>query len=162
MDIWRSSWPTTTGTIITSQRQWHVVTPSNGKGYPTANIVYEYSLAGKTYNSERYDADGPYGSPVFGSESDIAELLRKYPVGAKVRVYYQDDRPSLAVLKPTMPLWMWVYGLVGSFMIGVILRFNWACHRAGYVPWRRNKNFWARLKANLLGNAPDQNWWTKE
>lgn len=144
----RAAWPTAQGTVVKSERHWHVVTPSNGKGYPIADIRYRYEVDGRTYDSNRYDIDGPYGGPVFGSERGIRDLLRRYPVGASVRVYFWPSDASFAVLEPRMSLAEWLWAAVGTLLIGLVLRFNWAEFRAGWRPWRWKRDP-DRFRANL-------------
>ena len=148
-EIWRSCWPTTTGIVVYSQREWHVVTPSNRRGYPIADIEYTYSVGGKAYRSDKYDVDGPY-RVLLGSEKGIHDLLRKYPEGTTVRVSYKPGDFSLGVLHPTMSLSNWVFAVTANFLLGLVLRLNWAWFRAGGWP-RRGGIDWAMFKANLVG-----------
>ena len=154
IEIYRASRPTTLGTVVASKRVWHVTTPSNGKGYPEAQILYEYSVNDRPYTSDRYDIHGPYNDEPFGRETPVSEVLAQYPVGTKVTVHYWSDDPAFSVLHPTMSAGKWSSYLLLNFGLGFILRLNWAYFRAGWRPWRRQGPW--NIKAQLLGTVPAQ------
>lgn len=52
-------------------------------------------------------------------KTDIAGWLRRYPVGRKIKVYFNPKNPQQAVLDPNMPQ-RWVMGLVFS-LLGVLV-----------------------------------------
>lgn len=133
-DLWRLSWPTTTATIQTSQRVWHVTTPSNGKGYPLADVVYAYAVNGTNYTCDNYDAEGPYGDPFFHGEERVADVLGRFPVGSTHTVYYKSGDPSFAVLSPTMSWREWTIYPIAYFLMGIVFRINWLRWKAKRRP----------------------------
>lgn len=73
------------------------------------SIAYEYSVNGKRYTGERISL----GENI--PESDFESLLRRYPVGADVTVYYDPADPRRAVLERTLPA-DFGKGLAGVFL----------------------------------------------
>ena len=87
-----ANWPTTQGTVIRSQA-WF-----DGEDYQ-AGIVYRYSVGGKYYQSARV------GFAVASSTEERAkDVVARYPLGAKVLVHYDADRPEEALLEPGVDL----------------------------------------------------------
>ena len=130
VDLWHLSWPTTTGTVIISTRNWHVTTQSNGRGYPEAYVAYEYAVDGNDFVSDRYDVNGPYGNVLFGGEAAVQEVLDEYPKGGQVKVYYKRDDPSFGILQPTLRRGQWIFYLSGTFVVSLLLYVNWRRWRA--------------------------------
>ncbi len=95
------TWPSAPGSIVESELR------SRRRGsrriyYP--HIVYQYNVMGQTYTGKRISPGPESGS------SQARELVTKYPPGAPVKVYYDPQNPSDAVLETdlstTMPrLW---------------------------------------------------------
>ena len=94
--------------------------------------TYRYTVGGTTYeNSAIADA-----SPVFDTEADaVAYLARNFPVGTKVPVHHDPNRPKKAVLqretvdaKAGLGLWNWICVVIGVllalfFGVGAVAMF---------------------------------------
>ncbi|MCS6989615.1 MAG: DUF3592 domain-containing protein [Chloroherpetonaceae bacterium] len=89
--VWRKqqtlsqiAWQETTGKITRSE----FIDDSEGG---TTKIEYAYEVQGKRYASSRVVLDySPYNS---------AQLAKKYPANAEVRVYYDPNNPEAATLE---------------------------------------------------------------
>ena len=76
-------WPSTPGTIKASS--------INGTGEDeTANVQYSYSVDGKVYQSHRIG---------FLTTGTPLQLLRRYPSGKAVEVFYDPADPASSVLQ---------------------------------------------------------------
>ena len=90
------SWPTTTGTITTSELR----TQRSGDGYTySPRVVYEYSVAGETYTSGRITVADGSSSRANGAQEKVAQ----YPLGTEVAVHYDPDLPTEALLEVGTP-----------------------------------------------------------
>ena len=90
-------WPRVQGRVLAAGV--HVGTVPLGSPLPnlrdeTANITYEYEVAGRTYRSRQLDFTG-----IFGAGYDrIATALVRYEPGRTVTVRYDPTNPANAVL----------------------------------------------------------------
>jgi hypothetical protein len=84
-------WPRVTGRITTS-RAIEVSGP-RGSLALTPSIRYEYSVNGRTYESNTVTY-GSFSRPL------TEDLLSEFPTGATVNVSYDPSAPSHAVLRP--------------------------------------------------------------
>ncbi len=107
-------WPTASGEIKLSEVERRV--DNDGKRsvkyYP--NVVYDYTVSGRTYTSNCVSSIN------FGTTSPkghALETTRKYRVGRKVKVYYNPDDNSSAVLQPGVTLVNYMPMLVGVVMM---------------------------------------------
>ncbi|MBO6556420.1 MAG: DUF3592 domain-containing protein [Pseudomonadales bacterium] len=105
---------TTTGTIVQSRvvRVW--------RGGDHYRIVYDYIVDGQNYQS----------SVVKHSEVtvDIELQVQKYPVGQEVVVYYDVDRPQLAVLENVglgMEMYVSYAIVIAVFVFALIWHLHW-------------------------------------
>ena len=92
----RQEWATADGRIVESRVEARnppsADRPSIQYG---ARVVYEYTVAGKAYRSERVSFDGTFWRPTpEAAEADRA----RYAEGAKVSVFYDPQQPQSAVL----------------------------------------------------------------
>lgn len=86
------NYPSTTGEVIHSKLERH----RGDDGYTYgADIHFTYAVGGQTYTSEEHS----YGAWNNSDSSGARKLLRKYPVGETVTVYYNPSDPSDAVLE---------------------------------------------------------------
>jgi hypothetical protein len=92
----REAWATTEGRVVESKVE-HRSRPGAGRQDLEygARVVYEYTVAGKTYRSERVSFEGTaWRANRAAAEADQA----RYAEGAKVSVFYDPQRPDKAVL----------------------------------------------------------------
>jgi hypothetical protein len=88
-------WPTATGQILASTITYRRSGGSRA-AYPV--VMYAYQVEGKQYQSQRIY----FGSAVGGSA--MTGVIKKYPVGAQVPVYYNPQNPADAVLERSSPM----------------------------------------------------------
>ena len=105
-------WPTTKGKIISS------MVKSVGHGEDVrqrTEIIYEYTLGGKTLQSGRVSYADDYSDAQL-TDAKLTETVRRYPVGEEVTVYFDPNDPKESVLEPklnsTIYVAMAVCGLV--------------------------------------------------
>lgn len=108
-------WPSVPGRITISQHATERGAASfEGEGIErtVARVEFEYVVAGKLYASRRVTM----GEIVSGD--DIAPLLARYPVGARVMVHYPPDDPANGVVEREAPEGM-LRGCLIALAIGV-------------------------------------------
>jgi hypothetical protein len=82
------SWPVTIGLVTGSEVAGAI------KYYPS--IVYTYTVDSIVYNSNSISNINFNAK----NRSVVEEFLIKYPLGAKIKVYYNGSEPSKALLEP--------------------------------------------------------------
>jgi hypothetical protein len=98
------SWPTVTGKIIHSELTQDISQErdsDDGRIRETTmygvKVAYSYSVGGQAFQSGRiYWSDGIKTNV----EGPARKILAAYPLGKSVVVYYQPDKPDLALLEP--------------------------------------------------------------
>ena len=98
------SWPTAEGTIITSEVVKH------SKYVP--QIIYTYTVDTIDFSSERISLTP---TAQYKYKDDAAKVTSKYPVNAKVKVYYDPNRFDFALLEPGIKgvhIFMFLLGLI--------------------------------------------------
>jgi hypothetical protein len=82
------SWPITNGTVTSSEVGGVM------KYYPF--VSYTYSIDSTVYTSDRIS------NMNFNTKniSVVEEFLKKYPLGSEIKVYYNSEDPSKALLEP--------------------------------------------------------------
>src|SRR3954470_22080854 len=111
-------WPSTAGKVVVSKaetRQVKVIDSDRAEGHRFeernfADIVYEYSVAGRKLRNNRVSIGEDRGN------FEVAETIAKYPVGAIVTVYYNPLHPDRAVLERDLPKGLW-----GCLGIGTVI-----------------------------------------
>jgi hypothetical protein len=112
-------WPTTTGTIKESRIETRYDSDSGSTDYPV--ITYTYRVMGTDYESQRVTPGPQWGG------TGAHKVVACYPAGSQVQVYYNDQKPSEALLENKAPGWMnWLMiAAVGLdlflFCIGAVL-----------------------------------------
>ena len=116
-----TSWPQADGWITTSR-----VKPSGGKeSRPQPIVEYEYTVDGKPRQGNRVKAAKVTG---FGGPS-AGDIVRKYPVGKQVTVYYDPDQESFALLEPGLSASAFVQPGFGLAFLCAGLYFAWLSYR---------------------------------
>ena len=116
-------WPSTAGKVVVSKAELRKVKVSDSDragGYRFeernfAEIVYEYSVAGRKLRNNRVSIGEDLGN------FQVAETIAKYPVGAVVTVYYNPLRPDQAVLERDLPKGMWGCLGIGTAIVLAIV-----------------------------------------
>ena len=119
-----SEWPYVQGKIVKSKIEgWQV----NFDFYKNAAIEYEYTIGEAKFKSARIS----YGNLIAASEAK-RRVLAKYPDGKDVRVYYNPQNMSQAVLEPGVPITVFIIPIIGIIVVTISLSF------LGYVYSQRN------------------------
>ena len=110
-----ADWPTAPGEIRHASVDKHK--DSSDHITHSANIKYEYKVEGTVYHGDRVSFDNSKSS----DSSHANEIVRKYPKGEKVDVYYMPDDPEVCVLEPGLTESYWFMPVVGLafFVIGL-------------------------------------------
>lgn len=93
-------WPSVMGRIVSSAPGFALTRVDNRempRNERIANISYAFEVAGRTYQGKRVTLAEKT------AESEVADLLARYPVGKIVTVFYDPADPSNAVLDREMP-----------------------------------------------------------
>lgn len=126
-------WPSTEGTVIRSfvqEVEHHKEERTESTFYP--KVVYRYSVFGESREADRIAFGGVPG----GSRTEAQRMIDRYPVGMVVTVFYDPNRPSVAVLKAG-------YSRMAYMMVGVGVMLI-AGAAFGFRRWRNQRG-----KANL-------------
>ena len=83
-----NSWPVTIGTVISSDVGGVM------KYYPF--VSYTYNVDSAVYTSDRI-SNMNFNTK---NRSVVEEVLKKYPLGSEIKVYYNNADPSIALLEP--------------------------------------------------------------
>jgi len=118
-------WPQTQGEILESELVESHDDDSTTYG---AQVIYRYSLDGGEFESDRIWFGGDYST---SNRSEMFEVVKKYPVGQAVTVYYSPDDPTEAVLMPgaytssyvLFAIGMVFLGIGGSLLLGFVFLF---------------------------------------
>jgi len=86
----------------------------------SAHVVYSFEVDGEKFESNRLWFGGDYST---SDRSEMFEIVKKYPAGQDVTVYYSADDPSQSVLTPGAFASSYImYGIGMAFLgIGVLL-----------------------------------------
>ena len=99
------NWPTVQGKIISSDIQ--IQRDIRQTNYSPA-ILFEYFINGAKYFSNKLSFSGTSSRLI-----SIQRALVKYPVGTEVLVYYNPQKPQIAVLEPSVTFSAIIFLLVG-------------------------------------------------
>ncbi|WP_054287022.1 DUF3592 domain-containing protein [Gulbenkiania mobilis] len=90
-----ATWPTAEGRILASRLQ--VVSPPHAPDQISwqARVQYRYTVQGHSYRQDRIFA---VDSSLPGDKTSAEDIVRRYPAGKKVVVYYNPHNPRAAVL----------------------------------------------------------------
>jgi hypothetical protein len=112
-------WVQTPCKVITSRVRQYEHTDDEGRTRTTyrADILYEYTIGGRTYRSNRLDFTGMSTS---GYESK-AKLVRAHPPGAQKRCWVDPQDPYEAALDRSLRPTTWIGLIPAAFMLGGLL-----------------------------------------
>jgi Protein of unknown function (DUF3592) len=116
-------WPSTPGKVFISNsevRDVRVLDDSREDNYRIerrnfANIVYQYSVAGKQLRNNRVSIGEDRG------DFEVAETIAKYPEGMDVTVFYNPLHPNEAVLERDLPKGLWGCLGIGTAVVLAIV-----------------------------------------
>lgn len=93
-------WPSTEGTITSSDLKTHSSTDVHEPDYTYAALRYEYAVQGVPYQGDKIAMDS---AQVPNRDESASALLVRYPPGTPVRVYYCPTHPALSCLNKHVP-----------------------------------------------------------
>ena len=111
------TWPKVRGNVVESFIEgW---TSDSG---PSPVVRYRYLVAGKTYESSQFSYHF-----VSGTLSYAEKVVRTYPVGSSVDVYYDPTDPNSAVLEPGKSHgWIWFF-VGGLAFVAIAITISFHC-----------------------------------
>jgi hypothetical protein len=125
-------WPSAAGKVVVSRaevRKVKVIDSDRQEGHRFeernfADIVYEYSVAGRKLRNNRVSIGEDLGN------FEVAETIAKYPVGAIVTVYYNPLHPEEAVLERDLPKGMWgCLGIGTAIVLAIVFGSAFGLHQ---------------------------------
>lgn len=128
-------WPQTEGEILESELR--ETSSDNGSTLYSAHVVYHYALDGGEFESNRVWYGDSYST---SDRSEMFEIVKRFPVGETVTVYYSPDKPSESVLIPGAYVLSHVLYVIGLAFLGVgcllllILVYSVARSKMGLTP----------------------------
>jgi len=118
---WASlDWPSTDGVITSSefgQNDNSAISSANKKSSATtyyAKVEYEYAVEGLTYAGNKVS----YGETASVDREEAERVLKPYPEGQTVRVYYNPDSHRQGLLEPGLHGYPWLFLLPGVLFLG--------------------------------------------
>jgi len=109
-----ASWPSVAGTVTYSHAESR---RGSSKTEYLPAVKYSYTVAGKSYLGGRISSSEVYKKNLASANG----VLRNYPVGRRVTVYYDPADPSSSLLVPGVPrnLYLLLGGAVLCLLLGV-------------------------------------------
>jgi len=120
-------WDSVTGVVLDSaiEKIYHAPSQRNMAGDNVVdykiNIRYRYSVNGRELTGETVTAGMPN---IAGSKQDAEDIVRRYPAGETIRVFYNPVKPSEAALitgRDVPIAGFVVFGLLIAGVAGLIL-----------------------------------------
>lgn len=116
-----SAWPSVQGEVTESKVETKVERVKKNERWQNrrtywAKVHYSYSVDGAPYSGAKVSF-GEYG----GKEKDARQIVKRFPKGKSVDVYYDPEKPEMAVLEPGATKASYLFlgiGLV-SFIVGI-------------------------------------------
>ena len=109
-----TTWPTVTGVVMISELGKQMGNERDESTTYSADISYDYVANDRSYVNGAISFDGVISS----DPSTARRLLKRYPVGKQVTVYYNPADPQDAVLEPGPTAGSWFLpSFGGSFVV---------------------------------------------
>lgn len=107
------SWPSVEGVVISSEVVTH--RHNDGDRSYSPEILYDYVVNGETLSGNWIKHGNDFSS-------EARRYVNKYRAGKTVKVYYNVEDPSEAVLEPGVDFSTWTFPLLGAFiaLLGII------------------------------------------
>ncbi|MGB8980394.1 MAG: DUF3592 domain-containing protein [Anaerolineales bacterium] len=118
-----AGWPTSQGTVVESRVRES--TSQDQDGFTSTSyfpeVRYLYHVLGSEYEGNMIT----FGSQSGGAQNKVVEVINRYPTGSTVTVYYDPEKPSMAVLERSVSKGLLVSGVVciaiGIFFFSKVL-----------------------------------------
>ena len=120
-------WAATSGKITQSEVQARNAVEGGHTEDLVAAVTYDYEVAGRKHTGHKI----ALVEPTSMARWLVRRRLRRYPLGAVVRVYYRPDAPQHAILEPGAPLTAWL--LAGAWVFAAAAVILWL-ERHGAAP----------------------------
>lgn len=108
------SWPATQGIVISSSMEMY---GSSDKPSYKPRIIYRYMVNGTYYSGEKISLDAPVRHDYYYA----SQVVKQYPVGKSVLVYYKPEHPERALLElsdgPLVTLFAVIFFLIAGLFI---------------------------------------------
>ncbi len=114
-----ANWPQVTGKITYSRAESRRV---DDRTQYSPSVKYTYKVAGRQYAGNRISASDMYQKTLSGAR----DVLRKYPAGGEVSVFYNPDDPGVSVLKTGMPknVFVLLFSAVACFGLAILITIS--------------------------------------
>jgi hypothetical protein len=132
-----SGWPTTDGTIVRSRMEVKSEETRGGgsrggRGWKTtywADVSFRYTIADAVFSSDTVTVE--FDEVPTTNREDAERILRKYPAGREVKVYYEPGDPSVGVLEPGVSFPNVLGVVVGTALVAVTLLVMFVYNKYG-------------------------------
>ena len=113
-------WPATKGVVVDSKVVSHLDSESNQTMFAPA-ITYRFKVEGKEYTSSDYG----FMNMSYNNPRKAEDIVKKYPVGKEITVYYNPENPYKAVLVKNSSFFIYIPQILGGLftVIGAALLF---------------------------------------
>ena len=113
------SWPSVVGRVTSTDIAMQSNDDEDNLSYSfLPKINFEYQVGGQVYQAHRFS----FGSePSFSSRGKAEGFLSPYPLNAQVKVFYNPEKPSEAVLEQKMR------SMTTGLIVGIILLVAMVC-----------------------------------
>ncbi len=123
-------WPSVTGTVTSAGIDPDPQMRNSGASNLSPIITYTYEVNGEKYTNQRIAPGGYISYPGYARG-----ILKRYPAGSQVTVYYDPDLPSVAFLsKRPVTMGYLTFFILGNLLIPFIVMF-------GNFVWQWRKTF---------------------
>lgn len=110
-----AAWPTVTGVITVAELGKQMGNERDESTTYSADISYDYLVNDRSYVNGAVSFDGVKSS----DPATARRILKRYPVGKQVAVYYNPNDPQDAVLEPGLHGGSWFLPLFGALFVAV-------------------------------------------
>ena len=119
------AWPAVTGVVTVAELGKHMCHDRDDTTTYSADISYDYVVNDRTYVNGVVN----FGAVQTSDPSTARRVLKRYPVGLQVPVYYNPADPQEAVLEPGLQGGSWFLPIFGTIflIVGVGVFFLLLC-----------------------------------
>lgn len=110
-----TAWPTVTGVITVAELGKQMGNEQDESTTYSADLSYDYLVNDHSYVNGAVSFAGVKSR----DPSTARRILKRYPVGKQVTVYYNPDDPQDAVLEPGLRGGSWFLPLFGTLFVAV-------------------------------------------
>ena len=104
-----TDWPRANGTVISSSLSWYSSAAAKGRTQHRAEILYQFFVL-----KSQYTGTLRHTSPDAGEAN---RLVKRYPEGKQITVYYKPDNPEVNLLEPGLKMRTFIMPLGGLIFL---------------------------------------------